>query len=278
MSEVQRYNATAKPPTRWLGERTQRIKRHMCGTAVVGLALGLLVLACGCAGTSRELQTFIAEDPDSGERALYQVSIKGAGIGGVKYYVSGAYLPRTSIELYEGKIPRSLADLDAAAPGGASATGEILAEYHALLKTQAKLEREAHEGQRLESAKERRAVRRFFADTVADSMLSVSELRSISESGSDDPYRFRKLVYFVSTEPIKIQDFQGELGEIESTLDTLAKTMGDARQKRKQAAEARHTQQKQKLQAIASFLSEQPDLADSQNAWKLLGLITGGAE
>lgn len=251
----------------------RRNARAICATTVCLLFFG------GCSAITGELQTFIAEDPDTGERALYRLEIFGTGIGSVKYHVSGAYLPRTAIELYDGEIPQSLADIDAESPGGESTTGKILAEYHQFLEKQAKLEREAKDNLILTSLKDRRDVRRFFADAISDSMLSVSDLRSISEAGSDDPYRFRKLVYFISTKPLKVQDFQGEIGEIESTLNTIAQAMSEARQQRRRAAEARRTQRKLKLQAVTKFLQGTPNLQDDPTkAWELLGLITGGAQ
>jgi hypothetical protein len=241
-----------RPPA---APRPPRVRpRRLFPLLAIWLFAPALAAIGGCA-SSDTTQHFIAEDPGSGERAIYRLRIDNAGVLS-KYYFTAAYLPKVAIDLYEGKIPETLAELNAQSPDQESAAAKIQKALRDFLVDQAQAKRD-----RLKSlapnADEQKLVDEatmYFSRLMARAMLSSADLQSVGEEGTLDPYKFRKLVYFASTKPLKIADFSGEVRDVENSLNSISTTLGTVARARGGEAASKQKVSQAQIDALAKLV------------------------
>jgi hypothetical protein len=210
-------------------------------------------LLAGCAN-SNSVQHFIAEDPGTGERAIYRLRIDNAGAFS-QYYFTAAYLPKVAIDLYQGKIPETLAELNAQSPDHESAAAKIQGNLQEFLVHQSKAQLDRLT--KTEATDDRRLIDEgtmYFSRLMARAMLSAADLQSVGEEDTLDPYKFRKLVYFASTKPLKVADFSGEIRDVESSLNTVSVTLGQVAKARGADAAANQKFVQAQIDALAQLV------------------------
>jgi len=163
--------------------------------------------------------------------------------------------------MYQGKLPKSLAELNAEAMGVSDAPQTIMENFHEALM--------ARSAKRIEKAKAEPALpideeqafldelTRFYAQEMAQAMLSPSDLQSIDEQKSRELYRYRKLVYFISTKPLKMETFDAEVRDIQGTIEAIGTAVAGARAERKRQAAAAKQQRQASMGALTGFLEKQ---------------------
>lgn len=249
--------------------------RH-AGSVVLNLMI-VAPLLVGCA-LHRTSQYFLAEDPESGERAVYRLEITGQGIGGVNYQFQGAYLPKTAVDIYGGKIPVSLAELNAQAPTDEGSTAQkIITHFHNYLDKQAAFRDESSSSQPAASTADVDTQAKFFARLIFHASHNLSDLTSIGRENDLDPYRYRELVYFVTTEPLKMSDFDTELRDVQGSIDTLASTLGAVKRMKMERAKAERESRTAAVGKLTGFFKDHSDFSKYQPTdWvELLTLVRG---
>lgn len=242
-----------------------------------GLCVSLAPVLAGCA-SHKTSQYFLAEDPETGERAVYRLEINGQGIGGVVYQFQGAYLPKAAVDVYGGKIPTSLAELNSqTATGEESAAQSIMTRFHSYLHRQAELRADRGSKHLAECVSDVDTETRFFARLLFHASHTFADMISIGQVNDLSPYRFRKLVYFVTTDPLKVSDFDSELRDVQGSIDSLAATLSAVKRARTERANAERAARTAAIGKLTGFFKDHSDPAKYEPThWiELLTILKG---
>lgn len=197
----------------------------------------------------------MAKESRTGERALYKLELSVSGFGAAKYKFTTGYLPASAVDALSGKLkePKDLYSLKPRSEAQARHLNGIFEEFGKRLE---ELSRSPSRG----DPDEIRNLITFYGGLYAAAALADSDLISIGQTGSNDPYAYRKLVFFVSTEVINIKRFESEVEALERTAVDLADSIRQVRQARAAATQAKAERIKGTRQAMLGFLQSKPDM------------------
>lgn len=215
-----------------------------------------LYAVCGCA-TWKQAQYFeVIGDPDPvtgiAPKNYFRMTITGSGGGGVDYKMRAAYVSAATLDTLNGKIPVvPEADLS---EENETAYDAIKGHYLGSLTEYAQAKRDAGV-QNYQDQEERilEIARQSWFSSLID-----SDLMSLGQTQSLDPYRFRKLVFYSSATNINLQDYDSQINSVLTKVATLARSF-------KQRKEAHQVASKNRKNAVKKLFSKyvgDDDLAD----------------
>lgn len=197
--------------------------RPLCRGAICFACLFVLM---GCAHF-KQVQYFEAayKDPLTGKEEIsyYRATIQGHGISTQKYTMRGAYMSTAAIDVLDNENPevpiidRSLQNEEA--------FGNIKASFLGALEAYAsQTAKGAKDPSPLNTQEEQLvaiARQAWFANLSDQDLISVGMLRDT------DPYKFRKLVFYVSKKDIDMTapEYGGQVDSILGNITTIAESM-----------------------------------------------------
>lgn len=200
-----------------------------------------LIVQSGCA---RVFQTQYFEvvgspDPDTGiaQKNYYRMTVSGTGGGGVRYKLQSAYISSTTLDTLNGKLPvLPEADLSEA---NIKAFNEIKNSYLTAAKKYALVTDEDNSViQPGNTSGDQDRLMMGVARQAWYSSLSDSDLISLGQSNTTDPYQFRKLVFYASATNINLKEYESQIDSIISKTSALVKhfrMQKESRDRRKEA-------------------------------------------
>ncbi|MEM1353742.1 MAG: hypothetical protein AAGH88_02545 [Planctomycetota bacterium] len=201
-----------------LQRRTHGWRPFFCIAMVLGCFAGVTT---GCS-QFKQVQYFEVEgpvDPLTGlsTKSYYRMTVTGGGRGVQEYKMRAAYLSASAIDTLDGKIPTiPAADMDA----------DRRTQFRHLLNTHLGLAREraefiAESGVVFNDRQYDQAVSEI-ARTMWAVTLSDSDLVSLGQSRSSNPYEFRKLVFYASARSINLDRYNAQVDSAIQKTETLA--------------------------------------------------------
>lgn len=215
----------------------------------------LLSAVAGCHSNSTR-QAFLAEDPDSGERAMYCIQVRTESGWDNNYQISAGYLPRTAIDVYEGKLPDSLAELASEytpSPDDAAAA-LIRSNLNSALVRQSELVTATANDKALTPA-ELQQLQLDIGGLVAAARTDLPTLQSMHEAGSTDPYRYGKLTYLISTKTVSFRNVDQDVVAVQNSARSLATSLDRA----VGGPETQNGIYTSRLEQLHAFLKAHPD-------------------
>lgn len=207
------------------------------GIGAVGLASILGLLATGCA-SAKQVQHFevVYEDPDTGEQTknYYRMTIRGGTSNPfmpVVYKLKAAYLNVATVDVLEGKGPFvPEADLPRAADEKYKKT---MGHYRDLIEERAAAAKAG--GNHPDDAIIETARMAWFAS------LSDGDVVSMGQTQSANPYEFRKLVFYATSQNLDLQKTIGpQIDSMISKVQTLARKEQERAQRNKKQRKGMH--------------------------------------
>ena len=223
-----------------------------------------MVWLTGCAG-SRSRHYFIAAEPSTQQAAIYKVTAELSGWGAVKYKLNVGYVPVNVIDALSGKVgepPDLFAEQSKSQLASEANTAIDVAKTQYVKDVVGK-------GLCSERVAEVEDAKRFFGALKDLAGMTDNELISVGQTCSSDPYGYRKLVFYVSTEVIQIRQFEEELNELDRVSSDLTKALVAAKQAEAQAAKARIKEKCKLRQAVLQQIEDKPDPKD----WKAQDIL-----
>ncbi|MBX3396805.1 MAG: hypothetical protein KF841_15720 [Phycisphaerae bacterium] len=218
-----------------------------------GASIAACFFVAGCVA-HRQTQYFEVVDPDSGNINYYRMTLEGGGGIGVNYQLQAGYFSAASVDVLRGRIPQ-IPEVDL--PIECDAAFEALtAGYYDSLVTLSEATRQ-NRGADLPAGIDDLALQN--ARLVWFGQLSPADVAAMGMNQSNNPFEFRKLVFWSSAQNIDLRAYGSE---IDAMIDSATTLIRASRMREKRDA----SQRRSVSEFIIRLLETQPELAPFKDA------------
>jgi hypothetical protein len=235
------------------------------GLLILAILLGLALTSCG---TFTETQYFRAINRGKNGEILgsnyYRVTLKGRGDLAKKYKMNAGYLNcQTADVLLNGALPDiPAADYDLTDYASVKAQKKSLQDKLKVVGDPDKSTNADPNKMALDAA------RRAWLGSMSD-----ADFISMGQSETTNPYKFRKLVIYVSAENFKLSDFAAPIDSVIQNTTALAQTLQARREAEKQKKEGEDKAKREYVEQLAGNLIGTSGVITPDAAKSLLNLI-----
>lgn len=220
-----------------------------------------MCLICQSCAPIEKSQYYMAVEPDTGQRAIYKLTLRITGYGAERYKLTSGYVDANVVDALSGNLkePSDLASPNAQASQRASDLQHIDQMYGERLRSLADTMPSVPLTQ---PAKDPiRNATNWYARLYYARSLADSDLTSVGQTNTDQPFSYRKLVFFVSTKTIPIGNFSNELDAVDQSTGDVIDAIQGIRSGAAASTEAKVALMSRAQSQLLDFVKGKPDLS-----------------
>lgn len=222
------------PPTTTRKQATRRLARW-AGPAVALAFAGLTMVGCSKFEQVQYFEVVGPPDPITGltSRSYYRMTVTGRGTGVEEYKMRAAYLSSAALDTLDGKIPTiPAADMD---ENRRQYFRSIRAAYLRTAQARAEELANRYEGDAMDPQQFDQVMTEI-SRAVWAVTLSDSDLASLGQVRSVDPFEFRKLVFYASARAVALDRYNAQVDSAIQKTNALANLFDRSRVQRETTA------------------------------------------